>query len=68
MATEDVTYEQAKARLDEIVAALEDKDLALDSMVALWDEGERMAALCESKLAAARARLDAVRPPDVSEQ
>jgi exodeoxyribonuclease VII small subunit len=67
MAPADLSYEQAKARLDEIVAALEDKDLALDSMVALWDEGERMASLCEAKLAAARARLDAVKPTDVTE-
>lgn len=56
------TYEQAKSRLDEVVAALEDKNLPLDDMVALWEEGEKLAALCEGKLAAARARLDAVRP------
>ena len=67
MAAPDMTYEQAKSRLDEIVTALEDKDLALDNMVELWDEGERMAALCDAKLAAARARLDAVKPADSSD-
>ena len=67
MAQQDVSYEQAKARLDEIVAALEDKDLALDDMVALWDEGERMASVCDAKLAAARARLEAVKPGEASE-
>ena len=58
----DMSYEQAKSRLDEVVAALEDKNLPLDDMVALWEEGEKLAALCESKLAAARAKLEAVRP------
>ena len=59
------SYEQAKARLDEVVAALEDKALPLDDMVALWEEGERLAVFCEEKLAAARSRLEAVRPSSV---
>lgn len=57
-----LTYEQAKSRLDEVVAALEDKALPLDDMVSLWEEGERLAHVCQDKLTAARARLDAVRP------
>ncbi len=63
MATE-VTYEEAKTRLDDVVAKLEDKDLPLDDMVTLWEEGERLAKICEEKLQAARARLEAVRPSD----
>ncbi|MEI6404465.1 MAG: exodeoxyribonuclease VII small subunit [Actinomycetes bacterium] len=63
MATEP-TYEEAKTRLDEVVAKLEDKDLPLDDMVSLWEEGERLAKVCEEKLQAARARLEAVRPSD----
>ena len=43
----ELTYEQAKSRLDQIVAALEDKDLPLDDMVTLWEEGEKMAAVCD---------------------
>lgn len=58
----ELTYEQAKSRLDQIVAALEDKDLPLDDMVTLWEEGEKMAAVCEEKLNAARERLEAARP------
>jgi len=58
------TYEEAKTRLDEVVAKLEDKDLPLDDMVSLWEEGERLAKVCEEKLQAARARLEAVRPSD----
>jgi exodeoxyribonuclease VII small subunit len=64
MATDksNLSYEQAKASLDEVVAKLEDKDLPLDDMVALWEQGEKLAAICESKLSSARARLEALRP------
>lgn len=58
----DLNYEQAKAALDEVVAKLEDKDLPLDDMVALWEQGEKFAAICEAKLSAAKAKLDSLRP------
>ena len=58
----DLTYEQAKAALDEVVAKLEDKDLPLDDMVSLWEQGEKYAAICESKLSAAKAKLETLRP------
>jgi exodeoxyribonuclease VII small subunit len=58
----DLSYEQAKHQLDEVVAQLEDKDLPLDDMVTLWEKGERLATVCEERLAGARARLEAVKP------
>lgn len=61
-AEKELSYEQAKARLDDVVMKLEDKDLPLDDMVALWEEGEKLAKICETKLAAARAKLDAIKP------
>jgi exodeoxyribonuclease VII small subunit len=57
-----LSYEQAKARLDEVVAQLENKDLPLDDMVSLWEQGEKLAAVCEKHLAGARDRLAALRP------
>ena len=60
----EYTYEQAKAKLDEVVAKLENKDLPLDEMVTLWEEGEALATVCETRLANARARLAALRPAD----
>lgn len=44
MATDksDLTYEQAKSALDEVIAKLEDKDLPLDEMVSLWEQGENL--------------------------
>ena len=61
------TYEQAKSRLDEVVGKLENKDLPLDDMVSLWEEGEALATVCEERLASARARLAALRPADEGE-
>jgi|694.fasta_scaffold21745_7 exodeoxyribonuclease VII small subunit len=63
----DLTYEAAKSQLDEIVVRLEDKDLPLDDMVALWEQGERLAAICEERLAGAKARLEALRPETKAE-
>jgi len=63
----DLSYEQAKQQLDAIVTQLEDKDLPLDDMVTLWEKGEKLAAVCEERLAGARARLEALRPSAASE-
>ena len=62
-----LSYEQAKQQLDVIVTQLEDKDLPLDDMVTLWEQGEKLAAVCEERLAGARARLEALRPATASE-
>jgi len=63
----DLSYEQAKQQLDAIVSQLEDKDLPLDDMVTLWEQGEKLAAVCEERLAGARTRLEALRPSAASE-
>jgi exodeoxyribonuclease VII small subunit len=57
----DLSYEQARAALEEVVQRLEDKDLPLEEMMSLWERGERLAAVCDERLAGAKARLDAVR-------
>ena len=62
-----LSYEQAKQQLDAIVTQLEDKGLPLDDMVTLWEQGEKLAAVCEERLAGARARLEALRPSTSSE-
>ena len=63
----DLSYEAAKSQLDEIVNRLEDKDLPLDDMVSLWEQGEKLAAICEERLAGAKARLEALRPSQSEE-
>lgn len=62
MAKDELSYEAAKSQLDEVVALLENKDIALDDMVKLWEQGEKLAAICEEKLAGAKSRLEALRP------
>lgn len=63
----ELSYESAKSQLDEIVTRLEDKDLPLDDMVSLWEQGEKLAAVCEERLAGAKARLEALRPSQSEE-
>lgn len=59
---DELTYEQAKARLEEVIAKLEDKELPLDDMVTLWEEGEKLAQICQDRLTSAKARLEKVKP------
>ena len=59
-ATADLTYEQAREELADVVARLEAGGLSLEESLALWERGESLAATCEGFLAAARARIDAV--------
>lgn len=68
MAKDELSYEAAKSQLDEVVALLENKDIALDDMVKLWEQGEKLAAICEEKLAGAKSRLEALRPTMTSEE
>lgn len=68
MAKDELSYEAAKSQLDEVVALLENKDIALDDMVKLWEQGEKLAAICEEKLAGAKSRLEALRPTMTAEE
>jgi exodeoxyribonuclease VII small subunit len=52
-------YEDARAALAEVVAALESGDATLEEALALWERGEEYARICETWLAGAQARLDA---------
>jgi exodeoxyribonuclease VII small subunit len=53
----DLTFEQAYAQLEEIVARLESGDLTLDESVALYERGQQLARLCGDKLDAADLRV-----------
>ena len=68
MAKDELSYEAAKSQLDEVVALLENKDISLDDMVKLWEQGEKLAAICEEKLAGAKSRLEALRPTTKPEE
>ena len=56
-------YEQARDRLADLVKRLEAGGLSLEQSLELWEEGERLANICEEWLEGARARLAAVTEP-----
>lgn len=50
-------YEEARAALADVVAALESGDATLEEALALWEQGEEYARICETWLAGAQERL-----------
>ena len=52
------TFEDALDKLEEIAVELEDGDLSLDAALKKFDEGVKMAALCNEKLADAQQKVD----------
>lgn len=55
----DLTYEQARAELVEVVQRLEQGAATLEDSLALWERGEALAARCQTWLDGARERLAA---------
>ena len=55
---ENMTFEQALKRLEEIVQALEGQDITLDESVALYKEGALCGNICRQKLENARHELE----------
>jgi exodeoxyribonuclease VII small subunit len=58
------SYEEARAELIEVVRALEAGGTTLEESLALWERGEKLAAVCQQWLDGARARLDAALESD----
>jgi exodeoxyribonuclease VII small subunit len=57
-----LSYEQARAALDEVVRRLESSTVNLELSVALWERGNALADLCQGHLDGARERIEAARP------
>lgn len=55
----EISYEQAREELVEVVRRLETGGTNLEDSLALWERGERLAQICESWLDGAKERLDA---------
>ncbi len=60
----ELSYEQARDELLEVVARLEAGGTTLEEALSLWERGERLAVLCERHLEGARSRLRAVLGPE----
>lgn len=53
----EYTFEQALARLEEIVKGLENGSLPLDKSIELFEEGNALVKLCTQKLDAAEQKV-----------
>lgn len=54
---EELTYEKAMTKLEEIVSLLEKNDVSLDDSIKLFEEGTRLTAFCSEKLKNAKAKI-----------
>ena len=61
MSEPELSYEQARAELASVVERLEAGGSTLEESLALWERGEKLAAVCQRWLDGARTRLDASR-------
>lgn len=62
---EEMSFEQALAKLEETVRRLEAGNLPLDEAVALFEEGTRLARLCNERLDGAELKVSQlVQTPD----
>ena len=48
---DNITFEQAMSRLEEIIAALENNQISLEKSVDLLQEGIKLSKICSDKLA-----------------
>jgi exodeoxyribonuclease VII small subunit len=58
--TEQLSYEEARDQLVEVVRTLEQGGTSLAESLALWEKGEELAKVCRTALEGARAKLDRV--------
>jgi exodeoxyribonuclease VII small subunit len=54
-----LSYEQARAELEDVVRRLEAGGVPLEESLALWERGEELAGICQAWLVGARDRLNA---------
>ena len=52
-----ITYEEAVKRLEEIVTLLEKNEATLDESMKLFEEGTKLAAICNKKLNDAKQKI-----------
>jgi exodeoxyribonuclease VII small subunit len=64
---EDLTFEEALRRLEEIAEKLDDGELSLEEALAHFQEGSALRELCERKLAEAEAQVEELLREDAGE-
>ena len=63
---ETLSYEQARDELAIIVQRLESGGASLEESLALWERGERLAAICQGWLDGAKTKVDAAQAKDAA--
>jgi exodeoxyribonuclease VII small subunit len=58
VSTEEQTFEQAQAELEQIVERLEQGKASLDEALALWERGELLYAFCRERLDSAQGKVE----------
>jgi exodeoxyribonuclease VII small subunit len=56
--TDEISFEDARRELEQIVAKLESGQASLEEAVALWERGELLYRTCVGKLDAAQGKLE----------
>ena len=65
---QQLSYEEAREELIEVVRTLEAGGTTLEESLALWERGEALAKVCQEWLDGARKRLDEAIGPDALTQ
>jgi exodeoxyribonuclease VII small subunit len=58
--TNELSFEDALKRLEEIVRTLEKGEAPLDQSIELYQEGDKLKRHCEARLKAAQARIEQI--------
>ena len=62
--SDDPSFEEALARLEEILRRLEQGDVSLDEALGLWQEGDGLHRRCLELLTAAESRIEQLQASD----
>ena len=62
-----LSYEAARDELAKVAATLESGGLGLEESLKLWERGEELASICQEWLDGARAKLEAAKAVDSSD-
>ena len=57
---DNMTFEEAKKKLEEIVARIKNENCTLDEALNLYEEGVQLARFCDEKLSVFKTRLDEI--------
>mgnify|MGYP001276818134 CR=1 FL=1 len=62
----ELGYEEARDQLVEVIRTLESGSVPLSESMALWERGEKLAAICQQWLDGARAKIYAARSAEAA--